>query len=247
MKDKKECRIIQDLLPSYMEGLTTEETNEYVEEHLKECDECRKTLETMQKDIEINTNHADKKEVNYFKKYKKKMTLLKGIILIILLVFIITVGRRMFILVTLSKKAEKSKESDNYYIRYSQYEGDSMTVTKTYKKGEKKLTILEYYDNENTEQNNKWTEFCDGNKTNIYVETKNEKIAMLDAEEGGILPPMLFAYSSVNIENVGQLIQNAILSSIRTIKCNGRECYYFSNFQSTTSRIGSEVGYRYLY
>ena len=36
---KKECKIVQDLLPSYVDKLTNEETNQYIEEHLKECKE----------------------------------------------------------------------------------------------------------------------------------------------------------------------------------------------------------------
>ena len=39
MKEKKECKVVQDLLPNYIEGLTTKETNEFIEEHLnKEID-----------------------------------------------------------------------------------------------------------------------------------------------------------------------------------------------------------------
>ena len=36
MKDKNECKIIQDLLPNYIENLTSEETNSYIKEHLEQ-------------------------------------------------------------------------------------------------------------------------------------------------------------------------------------------------------------------
>ena len=42
MKEKKDCKIVQDLLPNYIEKLTNEETNKYVEDHLKECEKCKK-------------------------------------------------------------------------------------------------------------------------------------------------------------------------------------------------------------
>ena len=45
MKEVKDCKIVQDLLPSYIDGLTNEDTNQYIEEHLKECEECKKKLE----------------------------------------------------------------------------------------------------------------------------------------------------------------------------------------------------------
>ena len=35
MKNQKQCKIVQDLLPTYIEDLTSEETNQYIEEHIK--------------------------------------------------------------------------------------------------------------------------------------------------------------------------------------------------------------------
>ena len=45
MKEKKDCKIVQDLLPNYIENLTNEETNKFIDEHLKECNECQKIFE----------------------------------------------------------------------------------------------------------------------------------------------------------------------------------------------------------
>ena len=53
MDKKKECKIVQDLLPNYIDKLTNEETNTFIEEHLKECDNCNKILADMQKNIEL--------------------------------------------------------------------------------------------------------------------------------------------------------------------------------------------------
>ena len=49
MNEKKECKIVQDLLPNYMENLTSIQTNEYIEEHIANCEECKKNLENMPK------------------------------------------------------------------------------------------------------------------------------------------------------------------------------------------------------
>lgn len=35
MSDKLRCEIVQDLLPSYVDGLTSDETNEAVKDHLR--------------------------------------------------------------------------------------------------------------------------------------------------------------------------------------------------------------------
>ena len=69
MKEKKECKIVQDLLPNYIEGLTTKETNEYIEEHINNCVECQTILKNMKDDINLNKQKRDGREVEYIKKY----------------------------------------------------------------------------------------------------------------------------------------------------------------------------------
>ena len=41
------CEIIRDLLPSYLDELTSAESNQAIEEHLQECKDCRKHLEAI--------------------------------------------------------------------------------------------------------------------------------------------------------------------------------------------------------
>ena len=89
MKEKKECKVVQDLLPNYIEGLTTKETNEFIEEHLKECKECQNVLKNMKDELTINKQKRDGREVDYIKKYNKKMKIRKKLILIVLAIFAI--------------------------------------------------------------------------------------------------------------------------------------------------------------
>ena len=87
MKENRDCKIVQDLLPNYIERLTNDETNLFIEEHLKECDECKSMLDNMRKDLNLDEHRREEKEVKYIKKYNKKLKLLKTIILIIFAVF----------------------------------------------------------------------------------------------------------------------------------------------------------------
>ena len=64
MKEKRDCKIVQDLLPNYIENLTSKETNNFIEEHLKECDECQKILENMKKDLQTDSVKRDNRAVN---------------------------------------------------------------------------------------------------------------------------------------------------------------------------------------
>ena len=48
MKNDLTCEVVQDLLPSYVDGLTSDVSNQAVEQHLKTCESCRKLYREMQ-------------------------------------------------------------------------------------------------------------------------------------------------------------------------------------------------------
>lgn len=68
------CEIIRDLLPLYIDGLTSKESNQEIEKHLKNCEECQKYYQEMTGDIHnfsVITNE-EIEDVNLIKKIKKK-------------------------------------------------------------------------------------------------------------------------------------------------------------------------------
>lgn len=71
MKNDLSCAVVHDLLPSYVDGLTSEETNRAVKAHLDTCDRCSDVYRTMSEaDHTFSTN--DVKEVNYLKTVRRK-------------------------------------------------------------------------------------------------------------------------------------------------------------------------------
>lgn len=84
--NNKDCKIVRDLLPNYIEQLTSEETNNFIENHLAECKECKETMENMKEELKINATKIDKKEVKYIKKYNIRLRILTVFIIAILLV-----------------------------------------------------------------------------------------------------------------------------------------------------------------
>ena len=114
----KNCKIIQDLLPNYVEGLTTKETNEFIEEHLKDCNECQNVLKNMKEELTINKQKRDGREVDYIKKYNKKMKIWKKlalIVIVLLAIYAISVVYKLSILNKIAEKNEESKNIENYY------------------------------------------------------------------------------------------------------------------------------------
>ena len=45
------CDVIQDLMPSYIDGILSEDSKALVEEHMGTCQECRKMLEIMKEAV----------------------------------------------------------------------------------------------------------------------------------------------------------------------------------------------------
>ena len=115
MKEKKNCKIVQDLLPNYIEKLTNDETNIFIEEHLKECEECRNILENMKIELKVDVQNRVNREVKYIKKYNSRIRLLEMIILIALLLFVTLAVRKIAIISGLSDKAEKTRATTNYH------------------------------------------------------------------------------------------------------------------------------------
>lgn len=67
---KTNCNVIKDLLPSYVENVCSDDTKEFVENHLSECENCRKFTEMMQK-TELVSEQTDKEAMDYMKKVKR--------------------------------------------------------------------------------------------------------------------------------------------------------------------------------
>ncbi len=87
------CDVIEDLLPLYAEGLTSDDTGLLVEEHLKTCTDCKKQLESMKnpKEIPIDTDIEPFKKVEK-KLFHKRVQIIALTIVLVLAIVIITMA-----------------------------------------------------------------------------------------------------------------------------------------------------------
>lgn len=67
------CEIIRDLLPSYIDGLTSNESNYEIEEHLETCQECKEILDQMKTEIHTESVEINKEHIKPFKKLNKRI------------------------------------------------------------------------------------------------------------------------------------------------------------------------------
>lgn len=72
MKNDLTCAVVRDLLPSYVEGLTSEETNTAVDAHLAGCADCMARKNAMTAPEEPVEQAETAKEVDYLKTVRRR-------------------------------------------------------------------------------------------------------------------------------------------------------------------------------
>ena len=72
MKNDLTCGVVRDLLPSYVEGLTSQETDRAVEAHLAACPDCMARKNAMAAPAQSADTAEQSREVDYLKTVKQK-------------------------------------------------------------------------------------------------------------------------------------------------------------------------------
>lgn len=91
-QSNRDCKIVRDLLPNYIENLTDEVTNEFINEHIAKCPECEQALKDMNGEIKLEEINQDK-EIKYLKKIRRRVKQTIAIVsLIIIIVAACVVG-----------------------------------------------------------------------------------------------------------------------------------------------------------
>ena len=233
MKEKKECSVVQDLLPNYIESLTTKDTNEFIEEHLKDCIQCQNVLKNMKDELNINKQKRDAREVEYIKKYNKKMKIWKKLLLIalvLLMIYGISIVYKLSIFNKIAEKNEESKNLNNYYY----YSITNDTLMECFKKdGIIKMNVRQSRGNGNITF---WKDSNTGEQLIFWNESK-----LYDKAEGGIIestPASMFASTDFST-NIMMAIHPLVF--VGTQKYNDIECYYIK-FNTVYEVISKDEG-----
>lgn len=110
MKNNLTCELVEDLMPSYIDALTSDVTNKAIREHLAQCDKCKNKLDNMKEPCSEDKIEAEKKEIDFLKKNRRKNIRTKLLsLLAVVLVVAIAVCTLPYI------ESERLFESDIYY------------------------------------------------------------------------------------------------------------------------------------
>ena len=252
---KKECDIVTDLLPDYIENLLSDGSKSYVEEHLRGCNNCKQKLKIMQANIEENNvNHEkeEKIELNHLKKYRNRMWILKAIIyvfiLIILTIFIFFVTK-LFKTNNIINNARSKKEAlinlDNYSVYTTLYHIDYKTQKQYVSYNEYFYKNGKYYEKSKMQGINFTTsganislsygDISNNSKIRIFDETKTIKKYNIDSEKPSSEKYInnLFEFYSLYlrdlnaVDNLKLRIGLVLNSKMREDNFNGKKCYVF--------------------
>lgn len=59
---KNECSIVRDILPLYLEGMVSDDTAEFVAEHLSHCSECKREFDSLQQGSTLDQSEPERAE-----------------------------------------------------------------------------------------------------------------------------------------------------------------------------------------
>ena len=92
---KNDCSVVKDLIPLYEEGLVSEETKEFIDEHCQSCENCKNLLENLAKSYSEQETNDNKKEkiwgeiASKERKRKKKRYLTLSLTSVILVTLVV--------------------------------------------------------------------------------------------------------------------------------------------------------------
>lgn len=245
-----ECDIVKDLLFNYDEGILSDASKEFVENHLKNCDNCKKILDEIKKQ---NNTSDSLNEIDFLKKIRKKINK-RNILLAITSIFliIIIVGFLIYlassirkILITNDLK-DKRKEYDNltnysYTLETTYKSGYSKSVNRYFVKDNEFYAEQKVYFSNGKESNEH--AYCDGS-TDFFVEVDGQRFISTNRKEDAIIGDMIpdkltFIGESIlpyDIEKIEENSENGKEYYIITTKANNTK-YYIEKDTGITVKI----------
>lgn len=229
----KDCNLVKDLLPNYIDKVTSSETNIFMEEHLKNCDECRKSFEKMSEEMKIDYKSKDEKKINIFRKVNNKIRLLKVIIFVIIFILVVIFIRKLVIINNIENRASE--------VNYNNYSKVMVETTEKY------IAKTEYYQNNDNfiKINTKMNE-AGISKTISYKLNEKEDMRIFDnnKENDNVNKSSIekdVPYQFLNKNFLGNIGLALSWGSVKDITLYNKQCYLL-NVENYLNFIDKETG-----
>lgn len=232
MKEKVNCKIIEDLFIPYLDGTLNLETKAFVDEHFTECEPCRKKFEELKNSM-LEEKENDQKCIDYLKKAKRKEQIktIKWLLLIIISILVIMCIRESTIITKIYTTRNKYISSNNIYIQKVQHEPNSSAIiTKYYYKDGKYKEVIETFANDT-------------------IVASNESYGTANTEDiKNLISDYTITYDSNIFARTYQTIATSIFTSIksstlyRDSKEGARDCYIITDNKNNQTWYDKETG-----
>ncbi len=259
--NKKICNIVLDLLPIYVEDDVTNDTKEFIEEHIKECSNCKNKLDIMKMDIvkeEDKLKNDTKIEVEKIKKVNKKLQMHKGILqvssIIISIIAIIFLGCTIYkefnktLYDNIQEIYDENMKLDNYHLTqkniYKNYfETGSFEISNDIYCKDSKFKIYENFKSMNADKTEKVR----------YGEIGSDKITEIDINDNSIKEIHINDENSTDVIKHSSYVDNkyilddigyhASLDDFKNIDYKDMEIKFFEEREWYVYREGNEINY----
>ncbi|MBO7334159.1 MAG: zf-HC2 domain-containing protein [Lachnospiraceae bacterium] len=146
MQNEMDCKVARDLMPLHLEGLLSDESEEFLARHLDSCEKCRAELNRIKDNIENGIIEEKKKENRFVKAVKRYRHVLIGLIIGIVLAVLLIIGGFVALGHQISKATgvEASTLTDPKDYRTADYRGIAKLMLFP-DKAEVSDNIKEYY------------------------------------------------------------------------------------------------------
>ena len=160
------------------------------------------------------------------------------IAIIAILAFLAFTIREMITLKNLNKKVAQYVNNNEHYEKIINDSGNTTTITEYYCKGNNAVLFLNTT-LKDTEETRKLTNYFKGDKVNSYIESGEDKIALLNTN--GVPSKVMIRQVDAG-NNLWELFLMALATSIRSEEYNGKDCYVLSLGENSKTYIDKETG-----
>lgn len=220
------CEIIRDLLPSYVDGLTSEESNREITAHVAECAPCKEILEQMQEEVQEKAP-KEKRKINPFRKFNRRMMSAVAVAVAVC----IGVGgfgykafARGFAINPQEITMEPKLEGDMLYLNFSVEKGGLTNVGSFYDSEVASISLRNVWQLPTEEQASK--EYCWGMNLNMLKIGSGERMNV-ELKNGGLAKVEVPDENSVTITNGNETTTGIVMfqegDSATTVAIGDRE------------------------
>ena len=128
---KSKCNVAKDLMPLVIDGVASEDSQQYVDEHIAECTECALTYGAMRVELPRANQEKERAEMEKaakaLKKKRRKRVLWTALISVVMYVVVFVGGDWLYHTLTLSTKYPMDKDEFTVQL-YKQSDGAGLIV-----------------------------------------------------------------------------------------------------------------------